>query len=444
MEIAEKEEIGRKGEKRKARSPGVEGSPAGRASKEVTRTHYFFIFGDLRLLAALVLLWCVGVVPETVLACRYNVRDIGFVDLEAETYQLYALVREGSPGEVVSTLKEVATEMLAESNIRFEVVNIDKKPNHPATKHLPAGPRDAYPAGVLVSTEGRSLPVPLLTRGQPARQSIVKAMREVVSSPTREELTRQAGSAFGVVLLIEGSKADENQRVRKTVTGAMDQVKALMKTLPKSIAQPPVVVTVEAASFLRERILLWSLGWETNRATQALAAIVYGRARWMGPLMKGDEITEPNLTGLLSIIGADCECGMDLAWTQGTRLPAAWDGKRQREIARALGFDPENPLVKIEVSRIFGRRGTLRTAPMGYEEVALDGDGKAPAGPTNLTPDLNKVPLDEGRNTHKVETPLGTAEEAPLVGRSLRFLVGMAIVIAAVGLGIYLKATGNR
>lgn len=398
----------------------------------------------MRVLVAAVLWGWLGMAPATLLACRYNVRDIGFVDLEAETYRLCALVKTDTPGDVVSALKAAAAAALAESNVRFELVNVDQEPNHPAVKQRPAGAGDAYPAGVLLSSEGPALAVPLLARGAPGRPSMLQAMREVVSSPTREELARQAGSAFGVVLLIEGPKAEENQRARQTIAAAIDQIKAQMKTLPKAIAQPPVVVTVDAASSVRERILLWSLRLEAGRAAQALAAIVYGRARWMGPLMKGEEITERNLTGLLGIIGADCECGMDLAWTQGTRLPVAWDANRQAETARSLGFDPENPLVKIEVSRIFGRRGTLRAAPLGYEEIALDGEGKPPAGPTNLTPEINRVPLDAEQITPKVQAPAIPGEEAPLVGRSLRFLAGMAIVIAAVGLGIYLKATGNR
>ena len=50
--------------------------------------------------------------------------------------------------------------------------------------------------------------------------------------------------------------------------------------------------------------------------------------------MKGEEITEPNLTGILSIIGADCECGLDVSWTQGTPLPIRWDEKLHAQAAR--------------------------------------------------------------------------------------------------------------
>jgi len=114
-------------------------------------------------------------------------------------------------------------------------------------------------------------------------------------------------------------------------------------------------------------VLLWSLGLDPTRITEPRAAVLFGKARWIGPLMKGAEISEPNLTGIFSLVGADCECDLDPTWIQGTRLPVRWEPKLHALVTKSLGFDPENPLIKIEVSRILGRRGS--------------GKGLAQAGP---------------------------------------------------------------
>ena len=68
--------------------------------------------------------------------------------------------------------------------------------------------------------------------------------------------------------------------------------------------------------------------------------------------MKTEEINKMNLLNTLSIIGLDCECGLNVSWVEGTLLPVKWDQKRQAQVAKVLEFDPENPLVKIEVNRI--------------------------------------------------------------------------------------------
>ena len=56
-----------------------------------------------------------------------------------------------------------------------------------------------------------------------------------------------------------------------------------------------------------------------------------------------------------------------MTWPQGTRLPVRWDEQLHAQVAKSLGFDPDNPLVKIEVSRIIGRRGSSTIADSTYK-----------------------------------------------------------------------------
>ena len=280
--------------------------------------------------ATAVLIW-LCLLPSVTRACRYNVRDVGFVDLETETYRLYGFVRTDTPADTVSLFRELPLSVLRDCNVEFEIVKTDGPTNHPAFKHLPAGMRDSFPAAVLVSPDGQALPLSLSRPGQTFRESLTAALGEIASSPKREEILRTVSRAFGAVLLIEGDNADGNQRARQAITNAFEAIRTQMAAMPKTIAEPPAMIAIDAAALAHERTLLWSLGLDTARTGPPRAAVLYGRARWIGPLMQGDEITEPNLTGILSIIGADCECGLDVAWTQGTRLPVRWDAQRHAQ-----------------------------------------------------------------------------------------------------------------
>jgi hypothetical protein len=382
---------------------------------------------------------------ETALACRYNVRDVGFVDLETETYHLYGFIRPETPADAVSLLQQLPTAALRDCNIQVEIVNADAPTNHPALKHLSCGIADALPTAVLVSPDGQALPLTLSRPGQSFQDSLASALGEAASSVKREEILRTISQAFAGVLLIEGDSAEGNERARQAISRAIETIRAQMQSMPKAVAEPPAMIVLDAAALLQERILLWSLGLEATRTALPRAVVLYGRARWIGPLMKGEEISEPNLTGLLSIIGADCECGLDVAWTLGTRLPVRWEEARHAQVAKALGFDPENPLVKVEVSRIAGRFSSSRAPSVGYQGLALSADPTPTAGDAPAVGSLN---LKNGSGG----TPPGrpAAETVPLVGstsvlsRALTSLAVLAALTVSTGLFLFWQAARGR
>jgi hypothetical protein len=378
-------------------------------------------------LLATMLLGC-GLLPGDIFACRYNVRDVGFVDLGEEAYRLFAYVRQDTSPEFISQFRTLSEEALRDSNVRPGIINVDTEPDHPAQRFLTPNLTNSLPIGVLVSPDGQSLPVALSQLGVPFQQSLATALQDIVCSPTRAEILQQVSRAFGAVLLIEGPDPEPNQRARRAVASAIDQIRAQMKTMPKSIAEPPALVVVDQASLARERILLWSLGLAADQVSELRAAVLYARARWIGPLMKGAEITEHNLTGILAVIGVDCECGLDLTWTLGTRLPVRWDEQRHAVATKTLGFDPESPLVKIEVGRIVERQTTTARST---------GDAlNASAGAADTRP---KVP---GRA--KSPTPVLATEGLPPLQRALVYLGGVAAVSLVVGAGILWRASRRK
>jgi hypothetical protein len=301
------------------------------------------------------------------LACRYNVRDTGFVDLETATYQLYVFRGVGTSAEVVSSIRDRAGAALRDSNISLEIIQAESQTQHAALKYLPGALGNSDLAAVLVSPDGQSL---LLRPAQNAT-GFVRALEamfsEMTSSPAREAILRIVSQKYAAVLFMEGADPVKNDQARAAIASAIEDIRVQMKAMPKAIAAPPEMLVLSAAALAGERVLLWSLGLSPGTSPEPRAAVIYGRARWVGPLIKGEEISARNVGGILSMIGADCECGLDISWTQGTRLPVLWSDQRQAQVAKSLGFDPENPLIKAEVSRIVGRRG----ATIGLAQAGL-------------------------------------------------------------------------
>ena len=381
-------------------------------------------------------------------ACRYNVRETGFVDLGIQPYYLYGYVSSDTPADIVSDFRQISHAALIDSNIEVEIINVHQQKDHPAMKYLDLWPRVSFPTAVLVSPDGQSLLVPVTKPLRPFKQTLWLVLDDILSSPKREEIIPHVSRTYGVVLLIEGADAQKNKRAHEAACSAIERISRQMELMPKPIAHPPVLVVIDSQSFSSEKVLLWSLGLDVNKVSEPYAAVIYGRARRIGPLLKGGEITEAILANILYIVGADCECGLDGRWFQGTMLPVRWDEKIQARVAKDLGFDPENPMVKMEISRIIRHSLFLSGSsedpcsypdgPIGYEELVVDFDS-----------DSNdpQMPASQGQNTlTSTFKPSVSASEKTSAYRSFNpallfyFIAGLIVLIVAAGLFIAFRA----
>ena len=301
-----------------------------------------------------------GASPFNAHACRYNVRDVGFVDFESEAYHLFVWIGNRTPAETLDALHKTAQTTFRDANVLFEVVNVDTHPTHPSLSHRPLSVTPNLPSTALVPPDAAPIEVTLFKPNGTLRPDFAETLAGLISSPTRNALQTSVAKAFGTILLIEGLNPAANQTARRTIADAIEQIRGHMKSLPKVIAEPPALEVLEASSLARERTLLRILPLDTQPTSHARAAVFYGRSRWIGPLMNGEEIAVRNLVGLFSMIGADCEFDLDLGWTLGTRLPLRWPETMHAPLAKSLGFDPENPLIKMEISTLVNRRGTIR------------------------------------------------------------------------------------
>ncbi len=309
--------------------------------------------------------------------CQYNVREVGFADLNREQYNLFGYIDDETSVEITSTFSTLALDHLKNSNIVFELINIKDQKEHPAIDYLDSLKINSFPSAILVSPDGQSIDLSLKKTDVGFKQSLPSSLNALLFSPTRDEILKKTIKHYAVVLLIEGKDKKENSRAHKAANAAIERLSKKMDMMPKPIDHPPVLMVVKRASFAREKILLWSLGLDIDKIDKPHAAVIYGRARWMGPLFKNEEITKNNLSDILFVVGADCECGIDKNWILGTMLPIRWNKKWQDRLVKNLGFDPENPLIKMEIRRIM-RTGYYNPALLNKNPNAKTDTGFAP------------------------------------------------------------------
>ena len=396
----------------------------------------------------LVLIICLWVCLQTnpAFACRYNVRETGFVDLGIESYYLYGYISKDTPADITSSFREISYAALLDSNIKAEIIDTDEQKDHPAMKFLDLWSIQSFPSAVLVSPDGQSLVVPVTEPNRPFKETLWSALDDILSSPKREEILQQVAKTYGVVLLIEGTDTQENKRAKEAASAAIEQISSQIELMPKPIAHPPVLIVIDSKSASREKVLLWSLGLDADPPTAGLsktyAAVLYGRARWIGPLFKDEEITEYNLASVLFVIGADCECGFDYSWLQGTMLPARWNENLQAQAAKSLGFDPENPMIKMEISSIIGRgmgASSYPGVPFGYQELIVESE--------SFNDDRQISPNDvENTQTPKSNAVDSILESYPLAKgyssfrNTIFILIGLCALILVSGITILVRA----
>ena len=381
-------------------------------------------------------------------ACRYNVRETGFVDLGIEQYNFYGYIRNDTPADIVSGFEQTLSAAFEDSNIKSEIINVEQEKEHPALKYLKSLQIKSFPAAVLVSPDGQSLIVPVVEPNRPFKDTLSSAIDDVLSSPAREEILQQVIERYGVVLLIEGTDAQENERAKAAVLAAIRTIEAQMDMLPKPIARPPVMVAVDSPPQLlakqergaREKILLWSLGVDANEGERPHIAIIYGKARWIGPLFKSEQITEANLTAVLFVIGEDCECSIDHRWVQGTMLPVRWDRKLQAKTAANLGFDPESPIIKSEIGLIVGRGiggSSYPGVPVASGQVGTEAESDA--NHEVMPKQLKDVTMSGcGDNSRDANSPRDEGIYRPLRTMAL-VTIGLTAVVVIIGIAVLLR-----
>lgn len=124
-----------------------------------------------------------------------------------------------------------------------------------------------------------------------------------VTSPLRERVYREGLRAYALVLLLEGTDAAANARVRQDVDSAITATARLLSSMPKPVETPPQLVSVSLKDQSAETVLVWGLGLEPVLSDSPRIAIVYGRGRRLGlPLRGHSSPKRPCGTGCCSLV----------------------------------------------------------------------------------------------------------------------------------------------
>jgi hypothetical protein len=353
--------------------------------------------------------------------CRFNVRETGFVDLNDRPFVLVYYTDESTPRAFEEGFLKVAGELLAESTVTYELVETDLQPDHPALKYIDRSEEARFPLAQLVSPDEMTFPIQVAAEDATGEPDL-DAVWQLVRTSARDRLTQQLATHYGVVLLVEGTDPEANYAALLEVEKAIAELESFLGLMPKPVRLGPVLHTLEASQFGEERVLLWALGLEAEQVSSPSAIVLYGKGRWLGPRLDGPEIKSDRLFQLLSIIGADCECGLDPGLLRGRALPIHWGPEIRSLVAAELGFDPENPLVRLEVGQIMRQRAWFYAERLPGREVAMSAVDDLP------------VPF--------VEDDSGSLFGDPLT-RSVLWLVG-GLSGLVVCFGFWLVVKGNR
>ncbi len=300
--------------------------------------------------------------PLVSLACPYSIRDVGFVDLDSIPYGLYFFLKDDTPqkGDFASTFERVSQAVLMDGNVESEIVNVDQQQSHPAIQYLRFWEIRTFPTAILLSPRGHSVVLPVFEPAKPFKETLWSALERVVSSPARDEAMDKIVRAWCVVLLVEGKKGAENASARKAVSGAIEDIARTMNRSGKTVEEAPHLIVLSPDTFPEEEILLWSLGLEDHGVRGPRAALLYGRGRQFGPVLEGESLTREALLRVLSMVDMKCGCDTDFDWLLGTVIPRKWGQELRARVAKELGFDPDNPMVKMEVSQLWSGVGAAQ------------------------------------------------------------------------------------
>ena len=314
---------------------------------------------------------------HTAHACRYTVCEIGFAEFNIDHYRLILFRDKDVNDEMAAVFKRTAYGALLDANVKSEIMDVGQNSQDTTINLYRQYKKAGTPLALLVAPDGKAFPFYMAGKMPQFGESVWQVLQAAVTSPVRKQILDHIIDSFAVVLFIEGDDAAENDRILAQLKAAMEDITGVQKSMPKPFEQPPYLIVMHRDRIKTEAVLLWSLGWKKDLEGQPAAAILYGRGRMMGRLLSGALLRREYAYNLLTIVGADCECGLDRSWILGSMMPLRWDRSSRKAVVKWHSFDAENPSVKAEMSQILSispdksaKAGT--NSLYGYTENAIN------------------------------------------------------------------------
>lgn len=301
-------------------------------------------------------------------ACRFTVREIGFTTLSQTNYTFVIINNAPANNSALKALQQYKNN----SNIGVLYLNEQTDKNNPILQ-LAKKQNIPTPSLFLLSPNNRIHVISSNKQIGSNWQKIKDHFTEtVLDSPIRKALRKDTETTFAHILSIDGSNSETNKKSLDFINKSSQQLKHVMPLMPKEVKYPPVVLKITKEEFQKEQVLLWSLGIDTL-SSYPQAVIIYGRGRTMGNTLTYEQIKDNLIFNYLSMIGADCECGLDRKWMLGIQIPMIWNAERRQKLATELGFDVDNPSILAEMSRIMAKESVEENSlGVGYGLESID------------------------------------------------------------------------
>jgi hypothetical protein len=295
-------------------------------------------------------------------ACRFTVREIGFSILSQDIYTIVVIDESAKPNDKL--WKEFHAKN-RDCNLRLEVLSPIFDLEHPIVKGAKKQGLE-IPATVLVAPDGRIFPF--------EGNDIKEIYNKILDSPLNVKLRNVLPDIFAAVIWVEGKNLEQNSLVRKKIKQECDAIENIMPGMPKVVKEGPLEIGITTNDFQNEQLLLWSLG--INKIPESpIAFVIYGRGRIIGDTLSYTQIEEGSLYKYMSMIGADCECGLDKKWMLGNQVPLLWDKISRQHLAKLVGFDVDNPMILAEMSRILAKESLSdETGSVAFAPEVIDLD----------------------------------------------------------------------
>lgn len=324
-------------------------------------------------------------------ACRFTVREIGFSTL---SHDIYSLVVIDEYANALDPIWQGIRNNLDDSNIKLAVLHPEKDHEHPYVKQV-INRKLSLPALVLIAPDGRMLKLNV--------NDLSNEVDRALNSPIRRRLGNDFAGVFSVILWVDGNDKIKSSEVDSIINSDCDRIENIIPYMPKKVRNGPMSIHISTGDFKKERVLLWSLGID-KLPDEPIAFVLYGRGRIMGGAVVASEISEGRLFKYMSMIGADCECGLDRRWMLGNQIPLLWPSESRQQLANEVGFDVDNPMILAEMSRILAKETNPDIAgDIGYGIEVIDLNSAF-----DQVPEIEFDETDSNRNLNPVVMIIST------------------------------------
>jgi hypothetical protein len=341
--------------------------------------------------ATLGVLTAVAVCIPRALACPYLIRDSGYIVQEPRPFYLYVFVDRSAPGsaDLSQRVHKAAATELAGSNVELKLVPVQAGKVTDAAPHYQRAGSPKPPAAVLVSARDDVLLLPGFGGASVNERTIRQALRQVASSPARRRITVNLVRPWCVVLLGVGTEVAATESVESLIEESVKSVREGIEKADQGRLSLPSVLHVSLRD-PNEKVLLWSLGLLDGDRSAPKVAVLFGRGRRLGPVLKGGQLTQEKLSHLLWLLGQNCTCTSDPTWLLGPVAPLVWPRRQEQQVANTLGFDPNSPMAFSTLSGVWSTLGKpsrqaatpKAEADLGYVEFS----GESAAGKSDDDP----------------------------------------------------------